>query len=65
MNRREFYREFFANVSKYFKLKSFCLECDISPSNLSNFIKYGTSSLSTSKLHILYIYICDYCDKIA
>lgn len=65
MTRREMLRTFFADVSPYLKLGKFCKDCNISPSNLSNFIKFGSSSISTDRLMHLYNYICDYLSNIA
>lgn len=58
------YRKFFANVSRYLKLSNFCKDLNIAPSNLSSFIKYGSSSLSIDKVRELYNYIIKYCENI-
>lgn len=62
---REELRTFFASVSPYIKLKTFCKECDIAQSNISQFIRYGSSSISTDKLLDLYKAVTDYFEKIA
>lgn len=62
--RVEFYREFFAQCKSMLKISYFCKKVNVSPQNLSHFIKGYDNALSINNLSRLYKCVLQELEKI-